>query len=635
MKNIIKTIIILVILINLPIVIRCQDEFGVDWGDPVYKSFFDGTCQSSLKSSVSKTISTIYDQLAYTSEIYDCYAYQKSSCGNMIIKNKGCNLTCLAMIMKNGANLNVNPRSLNDHLKGLKDDTDRYNPEKNGFTKDNGVSYIACQSYNGNTDINGKFIYKYNSWISAADTNTNPLEVLKTHLSNYGGWAIARVMGSDTCSHWVLVYEYTSTGTQLSHFNVINPEKGTKSTLDKFLLCTKGNVYHLFTTSSTISKVYLRANNSKNKIITVKKGSSIFFQREKITSLKSALSCEKKIWVVKDSYGKIVETPVLDIDLYTFYPQNTGTYYVSLAVSDYNGFDADVIKVIVEGNAPAVINSGSSGSVENHYTDNPCPGSNYYGLWCPGNWQRETKDSCNYCFCKQKIGEGFNINHQNTEIALVNFLDITIYPQKCDESEFFVNVGDDYSIWTGNHYYYNYFLNISFNINLNESGFYEIGRWNKIPLEYGDFYHYNNTFSFKRLVLNQPLSSLYGERLEGRSYFVSSLKYNTLYSLKLSGEPWMEYSQKFYIISDNLNRQNETLPGYDFAKKNITVSDCSVSSSQHVYLNAGQTITLDKNVTIEAGAIFEANVDTTFQTIAGNLDRQRDTSNLAAPRRVE
>lgn len=170
--------------------------------------------------------------------------------------------------------------------------------------------------------------------------------ILKT-LIDAGGYAIAWV---NSCHHYILIYDYNTPGTQASDFLVSDPGKtytGTKSLAD-YTLCS-GNTYNIVPYNASTSApqatfgVLISQTNTDADLTNMIKNTLV-----KITlgtnSQKSGEVYCNQLWVVTDPSGTITTYSTDDFE-YTFV--NTGTYTISLAVQNENGFDAEVKTVTV------------------------------------------------------------------------------------------------------------------------------------------------------------------------------------------------------------------------------------------------------------------------------------------------
>src|ERR1035437_7860318 len=122
-----KNILLCLLLSYLSTAIQAQEDFdyvdpqtSIDWGNSLYDNFFANGC-ITLKSAKGQRTVHPYNQCADPTHsennwFGDNYGINCTECGGQCsICNRGCAMTCCAMILK-ASSYNQNPRTWNQYL---------------------------------------------------------------------------------------------------------------------------------------------------------------------------------------------------------------------------------------------------------------------------------------------------------------------------------------------------------------------------------------------------------------------------------------------------------------------------------------------------------------------------------------
>ena len=312
------------------------DPNSVNLDNPAYSSFFTGSCSSTKSTKFNRTS---LDYVYYQNDPEESWPDQNNGddyCSSTIGAT-GCALTCIAMILKNEGE-DKDPGTLQDWMY-----------VNNGFD--------GCSVVWGS--INADEIYSTTN-IKYAGAKKNIADEAAGYaalreLIDGGGYAIVHVTGSKQCGHWILVYGYNDSGSSLDDFLISDPNFYSKSNsnLGEYTLCNDGqNMRPYIGSNATKAKIYVPKNS-----FNVGESCLISITGWPNGGLKTTQSYCNRIWVIKNISLPDVQYINRTDDSPSFTFDQPGTYSISLAVEDENGFDGDVVEVQVNGDPTATPNS--------------------------------------------------------------------------------------------------------------------------------------------------------------------------------------------------------------------------------------------------------------------------------------
>ena len=311
-----------------------DDPTSINWDDPVYNDFFTLSCPVVKKKSAEATRSITKWYASDPQWKDSTYGAKGGNCG--IFKNAGCYLTCIAMMLTNSGDY-INPWDLDkfafiDHkyyasLCGVSEDAINKRPAPTIFA-------------------NGRFRVPNPIRETVYDTiklmlNGNGFVVAKVNFKDYAGTDYG-------CAHWILIYGWENVdGADV--FYTADPNKSDDDKKGKLSDYKPCEVRYFKLLGNKQAKT--EANGNSAKVIKTKKNVVVGFSWSLPHKKSAGSTCEKTLWVIRDSNGKIIDTSK-NADSYSFSQSVAGTYTVSFAVNNENGFDGERILVVVEEGTP-------------------------------------------------------------------------------------------------------------------------------------------------------------------------------------------------------------------------------------------------------------------------------------------
>ena len=580
-----KYLIIFILLIN-PIIISYgqDDDYGysepgttIDWSDPIYDFFFTNTLKS-VKGG--KTIIE-YDQVVTPSAPWANDPYGLPSyCPDAKIKDWGCAMTCMAMILKNSDN-DVDPGTLQSWLKNKGLDV--------GFNKTCGVYWGAIDVYgNKAVKFNGK--YQENGKVNR----------LKT-LIDAGGYAIANVENNGkTCHHKILVYDYTGIGTSESDFIVSDP--GT--TLDNLNGQPRNlKYYNLCKDSKKYDFVFYNASANSPKAdfeFTFDQVKKAFFKILYDKYLKSAQTYLNFVWTITNTttnekfFNKVDANPEFEFP-------SSGKYTVSLAVQDEYGFDAIVKKECITFTTP-----NSSSPVNPNWTQYSnvivTPGTVDFPD-CVGIHPQcgngicelqfgENENNCYDCLPILNIYDGYYLNYRNYDMNYVCpntpvVINMKMCAVACGVLQWKMELP-----FSTTDYKYLYFLSVYSDCDDNFNCKTENRKW---------FSYTSLSYVPNKIYLSPSLSpDAKGFEFEnGKKYLIKMARHTTP-----EGTGWFEITKRMEMLPDfNLDLTGNLANSKYAAQNTLTLNNCTTAKGSNINITSGNSIIINPGSVIYENVI--------------------------------
>lgn len=374
----------------------------INWSDPVYNDFFNGSCAMNSKIEKSATLLRLLTRFYQNGQTWSSkqYGVISDSCGT--IGEQGCYLTCLSMMLSSSGDY-IDPGNLTEFVFG---DPTRH--LKCGLIADNVLKDRPSNVLVGDNRDNIQ---------SVTDAIKNRI---KSKLNN-NGFVIAHVKG---CGHFILIYDWANVGGNDIFYTADPDMYSTKTNLSEYdNICDVR--YYIPTENAIASEIVVNGINPESKIVRVSSGLPLWMsielpQLKKATIKESATDCIKKLWVVKNESGTVIDQ-VADADNYTFSQNAYGIYYVSCAVSDGNDFEGKTIEVIVSDGSsdqPIVVNRSDCPDNLPTCGDGKCDANEWNCEQCKGD--------CS----DQYVDQGFRINNSFDDVVYLCSKNFTITPIK-------------------------------------------------------------------------------------------------------------------------------------------------------------------------------------------------------------
>ncbi len=598
MKYLIYTIILFFFTQNLwaQLDIDGDSPGSMNWNDPVYNDFFDGSCTvNTLKSASRRTIWRWYqDDQIWTGKPY-------IDCAGETIGGKGCYLTCIAMMLTNSGDY-ITPLDLNK------------------FVVDHRSYANSSCGLDGVTIVANRPSPEYKSptlMFNQKETTDEPnIDLLKSTL-NRGGFVIAHV---NPCRHFILIYDWeTILGYDV--FYTADPVLSvTKKQLNEYVACDFR--YYVPTSNAIASEIVVNGIKPESKLVKAIPGIPYIMSVD-LSNFKSATiaqnsttDCTKRLWVVKDDYGKVIDK-LANSDTYTFSQYTYGRYYVSYAISNEFGFEGKTIEVIV--------GDGSSGGsvVVDSRCDNvpPTCGDGK----CDNNEMGCTQ--CNGDCSAQYVDKGFRINGSFDDVVYLCSKEFVIQPIKgyfeCGGETKYHFCWLSLFTWDSCPYYYrNYYIDvIECNIDKTEKSIvYTYSR--RFEAETADDKYFNSVSSFNinysfeegkyyKIVLKEYFDDHYHYHPEG---WISSYKYIYI----LPPKTFSNLSAGQTYIQTDIVFQDQRLTGWptvDNSAQFAFKAKNSITIKPDTYISANSNFSIDPTLSINCSTVKSASIDTSFFSV--------------------